>query len=532
MMMKHIKFLIVPVICVSFVACSSKSNVDIGENQNISRVIYTHKRKNEVVTVKEEKTANEHLIRVNIDRNGEISEAVHQVKEHNFVFEVPLQDAPVGILARKVADYEQYIQKVFYEEIAQHVSTQRFTVTARVSWDASRLDALDSHHDDLKTPSSEVDVRLGSAISRLDVSVLIDQGLPNRYDEFIKQLILAQYFFRPTRGDAFEVKRAIFPAQDFLGNDFQARLLTYEEEVRQHFYQTLSQHIDKDNFEVSSRIFWSLQKLEDLKFQYQKDAKQRQSSQDVQFVTAVDKLQVAVLLDRNLSKENDNFVKSLVSAQADFQKERGDTVNVQRIIFPAKDSFGETHGKKLEQTLQELLANYIAPHNFFVNVQLLPPQEADQAGRPPIRVGIVLNDMLDPKIDSFVKQIIPFTLNTNEEYGDIIEVTRERFPDNPKNSVVEGTATITSTNQKQVQDTFEQIKIYYEQMDYDKALALTKQALIIVSDRDQKVKLLKMKGSLHYLMQEPENARNAWNEVLRIEPNDEEAKQSLNMIES
>ncbi len=516
-------------------ACSSKSDIEVEQNPNTSRVIYTHTRKNEVVTVTEEKTKDEHLIRVNIERDGEVSEAVHQIQEHNFVFEVPLREAPAGVLARKVADYEAYIQKIFYEEIAQHISTQRFTTTVRVSWDAGQLDTLDSNYDDLKTDTSQVDVRLGSAISKLDVSVLIDQGLPSRYDEFVKQLILAQYFFRPTRGDAFEVRRAVFPAQDFLGNDFQSRLLTYESEVRQRFDQTLNQHIDPENFEVSSRIFWNQQKLEDLKFQYQKDSGQRQSSQDVQFVTAVDKLQVAVLLDRNLSKENDEFVKSLVSAQADFQQDRGDEVKVQRIIFPAKGSVGVTHSEKLEKTLRDLLTSYIAPKNFFVKVQLLPPKEADQAGRAPIHVGVVLNDLLDPKIDDFVRQIIPFTLNTDEEYGDVIEVTRKRFPENPEISqqtAVSSPSTNDVAQTQEVQDIFEQIRIYYEQMDYDNALELTQRALIIASDREQKVKLLKMKGSLHYLLQEPENARRAWNEVLRIEPSDEEAKQSLNMIDS
>ena len=501
-------------------------------SDNISRVIYTHKRKGEVVTVKEEKTQDEHLLLVNINRNGDISEAIHQITEHNFVFEVPLKEAPVGMLSRKIADYEGYVQKIFHEEMASHISPERFTVTARISWDSNKLDALVSNNDDMKMTASAVDIRLGSAISKLDVAVLIDQGLPERYDEFVKQLVLAHYLFRPARSDKLEVKRALFPSQNFLGSDFQSRLLAYEEEVRQRLNKALSQHIDEGSFEVSSRVFWDRQKLEGLKFQYQKNAKKKKSVQEIQPASIVEKLQVSVLLDRNLSKENNDFIQSLISAQKDFQKQRGDVVNVQRIIFPSKDSIGATHETKLEETLKNLLTNYISPKNFFVKVQLLPDKSDTKAGRPPIRVSVVLNDLLDPKIDEFVKQIVPFTLNTDTKSGDVVEINRKRFPESSNNSQISDHTLAGSATVEDIQDIFVQIKAYYGQMDYEKALSLTNQALMMVAEREQKVQLLKMKGSLYYLMQDSESAKRAWNEVLRIEPNDDEAKQSLSMMNS
>ena len=535
--LKYNKLLISIVMSLILGACASKNRMDFIEKSNISRVIYTHQRKNETIVVKEEKTPNEHLIRVSISRNGEVSEAVHEINEHNFVFEVPLKEISVGVIAKSIASYEEYIQQKFHEGLAEHISEKRFTITARIEWDTNKLEALNSI-EDIKASSAEVDIRLGSAISKLETSVLIDQGLPARYDDFVGQLILSQYFFRPKRGDQFEIKRAVFPAPNFLGNDFQARLLVYENDLQKRFHAAIVEHIEKDSLDVSARIIWDQQKLEDLKFQYQKDSQHSESEQDVQFITAVNKIQVSLLLDQNLSKENETFVKSLIAAQGDFQSQRGDSIKVQRIIFPAKGSLVATYEQKLEQKLQELLENYIHSRNFFVKIRLLSANDSNQVGAPPVHVGVVLNDLLDPKLDEFVKQVIPFTLNIDTKKGDVIEVKRERFPDSQGNSgsfQSNGSTLLTTGSvitKQQIANVFEQIKIHYEQMNYVKAMELTNQALLTVSERSQKVQLLKMKGSLHYLMQDPQNAKKAWNEVLRIEPNDEEAKQSLDMIRS
>ena len=49
--------------------------------------------------------------------------------------------------------------------------------------------------------------------------------------------------------------------------------------------------------------------------------------------------------------------------------------------------------------------------------------------------------------------------------------------------------------------------------------------------RADKIFILKMKGSLHFLLEEKEEALEMWRHVQRLDPNDKEVRQMLNNLE-
>ena len=55
--------------------------------------------------------------------------------------------------------------------------------------------------------------------------------------------------------------------------------------------------------------------------------------------------------------------------------------------------------------------------------------------------------------------------------------------------------------------------------------------LKVAVKRSDKIFILKMKGSLHFLLEEKEEALEMWEHVQRLDPEDEEVRQMLNNLE-
>ena len=56
--------------------------------------------------------------------------------------------------------------------------------------------------------------------------------------------------------------------------------------------------------------------------------------------------------------------------------------------------------------------------------------------------------------------------------------------------------------------------------------------LKVAAKRDDKIFLLKMKGSLHFLLEEKKRALETWKHVLRLNPKDEEVAQMISSWKS
>jgi hypothetical protein len=53
----------------------------------------------------------------------------------------------------------------------------------------------------------------------------------------------------------------------------------------------------------------------------------------------------------------------------------------------------------------------------------------------------------------------------------------------------------------------------------------------VAAKRDDKIFLLKMKGSLHFLLEEKKRALETWKHVLRLNPEDEEVAQMISSLD-
>ena len=71
------------------------------------------------------------------------------------------------------------------------------------------------------------------------------------------------------------------------------------------------------------------------------------------------------------------------------------------------------------------------------------------------------------------------------------------------------------------------IVIAFEKGEYAEAMELVIDALKVAPSRGERIGLLKMKGSLHFLLQDLDSARKTWELILRLEPGNEDATEML-----
>ena len=376
------------------------------------------------VAVIEETQGNKRLLRIVLQRGDLKSNLIHPIDSPNFVIAVPLQDATSKNLTLKTAAFEQSLKLNIDKLMARYLSPERFNVSVIIDWDKKLLQEVQ-----------------------------------------LKNL--------PLDSDAVN------------------------EEV-----------------EGDSAISESAKRNHELK-------------------EALKSVQVSVLLDNTLPETQEQFVKKLIPAQEFFNADRGDTVLVERTSFPKpfSDSIAPYEEQIVRRKLTELLLNYVAKTDFVVNVKFsLIEKNTETENAPPsasnikMAINLLLDDTVLPSVDTFLKEAVPLAVNFDSKRGDSLAIIRKIFPERSEDSISPEQRTALKDYRVKILEAF-------QTGDYVSGLEWAEKGLKVAVKRSDKIFILKMKGSLHFLLEEKDEALEMWEHVQRLDPEDEEVRQMLNNLE-
>lgn len=334
------------------------------------------------------------------------------------------------------------------------------------------------------------------------------------------------------------------PLQDIDTGTFTHKVVHFEETLLESLRNTLALYIAPTRFNLSLRISWNNKKLDEIRLKtsaLDADTLSENATLHLDMLKAVKRMEIDVLLDKGLPKHYDRFIGLLLPSQVGYNKKRGDVISFTRVPFPkdATDSISPIEEEFLTQKIEQILSRYVSKTDYLVRVKILwlsNTTSFDSATVDPntemkIQVNLVLNDIVDPALDPFLREVIPLALNLNAERGDTLSISRKRFPEEDLTLSLQSENASVETNDSNTIDAMKnEILRAYEQNDYQEALRIVNINLKKIKNRNEKVRFLKMKGSLHFLLQDKKAAREAWEEVLRLVPDDQEAAQTLNRI--
>ena len=377
------------------------------------------------VTVIEETQGNKRILRIVLQRGGLQSNLIHPIDSPNFVIAVPLQDATSKRLSLKTAAFEQSLKLDLDQLLSRYLSPERFNVSVIINWDQKLLQEVQ-----------------------------------------LKNL--------PLEADA-------------------AKLDTSDDDT------DLSEST-KRNHELKE---------------------------------ALKSVQVSVLLDNTLPETQEQFLKRLIPAQEFYLAERGDNVTVERTSFPKpfSDSIAPYEEQIVRRKLTELLLKYVAKTDFVVNVKFsLIESNEETTNAPPsvsnikMEINLLLDETVLPTVDTFLKEAIPLAINFDQKRGDTLAIIRKDFPERSDSS-------LSPEQRGALKDYRTKILEAFQTGDYVAGLEWAAKGLKVAVKRSDKIFILKMKGSLHFLLEEKEEALEMWQHVQRLDPKDEEVRQMLDNME-
>ena len=223
----------------------------------------------------------------------------------------------------------------------------------------------------------------------------------------------------------------------------------------------------------------------------------------------------------------------LIPAQEFYNTDRGDTVSVERTSFPKpfSDSIAPYEEQIVRRKLNELLMKYIAKTDFVVNVKfsLIESNKNNKNASPAasnikMAINLLLDETVLPSVDTFLKEVIPLAINFDKKRGDTLSIIRKDFPERSVNS-------ISPEQRGALKEYRAKILEAFQTGDYVVGLEWAAKGLKVAVKRSDKIFILKMKGSLHFLLEEKEEALEMWEHVQRLDPKDEEVRQMLDNLE-
>ena len=381
------------------------------------------------VSVIEETQGNKRLLRIVLQRGDLQSDLVHPIDSPNFVIAVPLQDATSKGLTLKTAAFEQSLKIDIDQLLARYLSPERFNVSVIIDWDKKLLQEVQLKNLPLESDTSKVDTNV-------------------------------------------------------------------------------------ENVEGDDEISESVKRNHELK-------------------EALKSVQVSVLLDNTLPETQELFVKKLIPAQEFFNAERGDVVAVERSSFPKPftDSIAPYEEQIVRRKLSELLLKYVAKTDFVVNVKFsLIEKNTETKNAPPsasnikMAINLLLDDTVLPSVDTFLKEAVPLAINFDAKRGDSLAIIRKKFPERSTDS-------ITPEQRGALKDYRLKILEAFQTGDYVSGLEWAEKGLKAAVKRSDKIFILKMKGSLHFLLEEKVEALETWQHVQNLDPKDEEVREMLENLE-
>jgi flagellar biosynthesis/type III secretory pathway M-ring protein FliF/YscJ len=321
----------------------------------------------------------------------------------------------------------------------------------------------------------------------------------------------------------------------------------FEQSLKLDLDQLLSRYLSPERFNVSVIINWDQKLLQEVQLKnlpLEADVTKDDTSDDDtdlsestkrnhELKEALKSVQVSVLLDNTLPETQEQFLKRLIPAQEFYLADRGDTVTVERTSFPKpfSDSIAPYEEQIVRRKLTELLLKYVAKTDFVVNVKFsLIESNEETTNAPPsasnikMEINLLLDETVLPTVDTFLKEAIPLAINFDQKRGDTLAIIRKDFPERSDSS-------LSPEQRGALKDYRAKILEAFQTGDYVAGLEWAAKGLKVAVKRSDKIFILKMKGSLHFLLEEKEEALEMWQHVQRLDPKDEEVRQMLDNLE-
>ena len=337
------------------------------------------------------------------------------------------------------------------------------------------------------------------------------------------------------------------PLQDATSKRLSLKTAAFEQSLKLDLDQLLSRYLSPERFNVSVIINWDQKLLQEVQLKnlpLEADATKADTSDDDtdlsestkrnhELKEALKSVQVSVLLDNTLPETQEQFLKRLIPAQEFYLADRGDTVTVERTSFPKpfSDSIAPYEEQIVRRKLTELLLKYVAKTDFVVNVKFsLIESNEETTNAPPsasnikMEINLLLDETVLPTVDTFLKEAIPLAINFDQKRGDTLAIIRKDFPERSDSS-------LSPEQRGALKDYRAKILEAFQTGDYVAGLEWAAKGLKVAVKRSDKIFILKMKGSLHFLLEEKEEALEMWQHVQRLDPKDEEVRQMLDNLE-
>ena len=338
------------------------------------------------------------------------------------------------------------------------------------------------------------------------------------------------------------------PLQDATSKRLSLKTAAFEQSLKIDIDQLLSRYLSPERFNVSVIINWDQKLLQEVQLKnlpLEEDVSKTETSDDDEddvsettkrnheLKEALKSVQISVLLDNTLPETQEQFLMKLIPAQEFYLADRGDTVTVERTSFPKpfSDSIAPYEEQIVRRKLTELLMKYIAKTDFVVNVKFsLIESNEETKGEPPsssnikMAINLLLDETVLPRVDTFLKEAVPLAINFDKDRGDKLAIIRKDFPERSDSS-------LTPEQRGALKDYRAKILEAFQTGDYVAGLEWAAKGLKVAVKRSDKIFILKMKGSLHFLLEEKEEALEMWEHVQRLDPKDEEVRQMLDNME-
>ena len=346
------------------------------------------------------------------------------------------------------------------------------------------------------------------------------------------------------------------PLQDATSKQFAEQTVLFEQQLKKDVDAVLGRYLAPERFNVSLLVQWNQKLLEEIQLrnvpldipvtELLADGKARTQmlleevegpesayGNHPELKMALTKIEFKVLLDNTLPGNQEKFIQQLIPSQDFFDQTRGDLLSLERTSFPNpySDSIAPYEEQVITKKIRELVENYISPETYVLNVdfKLLEKEEGEEnenneGSRLQMDIKLLLDETILPEVDNFLKQALPLSIDFKPEQGDTLTIVRNRFP--------EQSAELMSQEQLSALREY-RVKILeaFKSGDYVSGLELTEECLKVAAKRDDKIFLLKMKGSLHFLLEEKKRALETWKHVLRLNPEDEEVAQMISSLD-
>lgn len=404
------------------------------------------------------------------------------------------------ILQKQAAEYEEALSTKIAQRLSTYIPEDRFHLSVRVFWNPAKLEQIKMKNEALNKPSGKLpgfqvfvrneeqslDYYLGAgSVMRLKVEVLIDETLPKQYTEFIYELVPIQARFVPERGDSVQVTPIPFP---------ESKVKTFpDQEI------PLS---DDTNRKIIDSINNDMKEISDIKPTLLHPVLQRYVSEYEEYI----KQRLLKLIGEYVDPK-----KFLLDLKFFWNEKELESLKSQI-------SQGESDDKVKLPGFTLYLEGKNNLYNTISNSRTLVQMD----------ISVMLDKNVPKDVAPFLEKLIPISIKLIPERGDKLTIFTGHFPKAPGESRVadrEGGQRSMSYTESE-----DDIVKAFQEGNFREGITLADLLLSKTNDPDRQISLLKKKGSLHLMLQEKQQARDIWQKVQKMAPDDTEIKALLEFL--